>query len=59
MDSSHTGTPPKNEEEDDSDIDLTMFDSEDDGSSARMIVAITLKRWAQAFKYLVYLLLVS
>jgi hypothetical protein len=59
MDSSHTGTPPKNEEEDDSDIDLTMFDSEDDGSSARMIVATTLKRWAQVFKYLVYLLLVS
>jgi hypothetical protein len=44
MDSSHTGTPPKNEEEDDSDIDLTMFDSEDDGSSAGMIVATTLKR---------------
>jgi hypothetical protein len=34
MDSSHTGTPPKHEEEDDeSDINLTMFDLEDDESS--------------------------
>jgi hypothetical protein len=31
MDSSHTGIPPKHEEDDDeSDLDLTMFDSEDD-----------------------------
>jgi hypothetical protein len=29
MDSSHTGTPPKHEKEDDEfDFDLTMFDSE-------------------------------
>jgi hypothetical protein len=33
MYSFHTGTPPKNEEEDESDVDLTMFDSEDDESS--------------------------
>jgi hypothetical protein len=33
MDSSHTCSPPKNEEEDKSDIDLTMFDSENDESS--------------------------
>jgi hypothetical protein len=33
MDSSHTDTPPKNEEEHESDVDLTMFDSEDDDSS--------------------------
>jgi hypothetical protein len=34
MDSSHTGTPPKDEVEDDeSDIDLSMFDSKDDESS--------------------------
>jgi hypothetical protein len=33
MDSSHTCSPPKNEEEDESDIDLTMFDSENDESS--------------------------
>jgi hypothetical protein len=34
MDSSHTGTPPKLEEEDDdSDVDLSIFDSEDDKSS--------------------------
>jgi hypothetical protein len=31
MDSSHTGTPPKHKKEDDeSSIDLTMFDIEDD-----------------------------
>jgi hypothetical protein len=30
MDSSHTGTPPKHEKEDDeSDVDVTMFDSEE------------------------------
>jgi hypothetical protein len=35
MDSSHTGTPPKHEKEDDeSSIDLTMFDTEDDKSSS-------------------------
>jgi hypothetical protein len=35
MDSSHTGTPPKHEEEDDeSSIDLTIFDIEDDKSSS-------------------------
>jgi hypothetical protein len=33
MDSSHTGTPPKNGEDDESDINLTKFDSEDDESS--------------------------
>jgi hypothetical protein len=34
MDSSHTGTPPKHEKEDDEfDVDLTIFDSEDDKSS--------------------------
>jgi hypothetical protein len=34
MDSSHTGTPPKHEKEDDeSDVDLSMFNSEDDESS--------------------------
>jgi hypothetical protein len=33
MDSSHTGTPPKNEEGDESDVDLTMFDWEDHESS--------------------------
>jgi hypothetical protein len=34
MDSSHTGTPPNHEEEDnESDVNLTMFDSEDDESS--------------------------
>jgi hypothetical protein len=33
MDSSHTGTPPKSEEEDEFDVDLTMFDSEDDNLS--------------------------
>jgi hypothetical protein len=34
MDSSHTGTTPKHEKEDDeSDVDLTIFDSEDDKSS--------------------------
>jgi hypothetical protein len=34
MDSSHIGTPPKHEKEDDeSSIDLTMFDTEDDKSS--------------------------
>jgi hypothetical protein len=33
MDSSHTGTTLKNEEEDESDVDLTMFDLEDDESS--------------------------
>jgi hypothetical protein len=33
MDSSHTGTPPKHEKEDDENsIDLTMFDMEDDKS---------------------------
>jgi hypothetical protein len=30
MHSSHTGIPPKNKEEDESDVDLTMFDIEDD-----------------------------
>jgi hypothetical protein len=46
MNSSHTGTPPKDEKEDDeSDIDLTMFDSDDDTSSlTQMIVTTTLKR---------------
>jgi hypothetical protein len=59
MDSSHTVTPSKHEKEDDeSSIDLTMFDIEDDKSSVdlkcltqrmispltRMIVATTLKR---------------
>jgi hypothetical protein len=35
MDSSHTGTPPKHEKEDDeSSIDLEMFDTEDDKSSS-------------------------
>jgi hypothetical protein len=35
MDSSHTGTPPKHEKEDDEpSIDLTMFDTEDDKSSS-------------------------
>jgi hypothetical protein len=35
MDSSHTGTPPKHEKEDDeSSVDLTMFDTEDDKSSS-------------------------
>jgi hypothetical protein len=34
MDSSHTSTPPKHEEDDgESDVDLIMFDSEDDESS--------------------------
>jgi hypothetical protein len=34
MDSSHTDTTPKHEKEDDeSDVDLTIFDSEDDKSS--------------------------
>jgi hypothetical protein len=34
MDSSHTGTPPKHEKEDDeSSVDLSMFDTEDDKSS--------------------------
>jgi hypothetical protein len=34
MDSSHTSTLPKHEEEgDESDVDLTMFDWEDDDSS--------------------------
>jgi hypothetical protein len=34
MDSSYTGTSPKHEKEDnESDVDLTMFDSEDDKSS--------------------------
>jgi hypothetical protein len=33
MHSSHTGIPPKNKEEDESDVDLTMFDIEDDKSS--------------------------
>jgi hypothetical protein len=34
MDSSHTSTLPKHEEEgDESNVDLTMFDSEDDDSS--------------------------
>jgi hypothetical protein len=34
MDSSHTGTPPKHEKEDDeSSVDLTIFDIEDDKSS--------------------------
>jgi hypothetical protein len=34
MDSSHTGTPPKHEKDDDkSSVDLTMFDIEDDKSS--------------------------
>jgi hypothetical protein len=34
MDSSHTGTPPKHEEEDDeSDVGLSMFDLEDDEPS--------------------------
>jgi hypothetical protein len=33
MDSSHTGTPPKNKKEDESDIDLTIFDLEDVESS--------------------------
>jgi hypothetical protein len=34
MDNSHTGTPPKHEKEDDeSDVNLTMFDSKDDKSS--------------------------
>jgi hypothetical protein len=34
MDSSHIGTPPKHEKEDDEfDVDLTIFDSEDDKSS--------------------------
>jgi hypothetical protein len=32
MDSFHIGTPPKNKEEDESDVDLSMFDSEDDES---------------------------
>jgi hypothetical protein len=33
MDSFHTGTPPKHKEEDNEpDIDLLMFDSEDDES---------------------------
>jgi hypothetical protein len=45
VDSSHTGTLPKHEEEDDeSDVDLIMFDSEDDESSDWMIVATTLKK---------------
>jgi hypothetical protein len=35
MDSSHTGTPPKHEKEDDEfSVDLTMFDTEDDKSSS-------------------------
>jgi hypothetical protein len=34
MDSSHTGTPSKNGQNDESDINLIMFDSEDDESSA-------------------------
>jgi hypothetical protein len=34
MDSSHTGTPPKHEKDDDkSSVDLTMFNIEDDKSS--------------------------
>jgi hypothetical protein len=33
MDSSHTHTRPKNKEDDESDVDLTMFESEDDESS--------------------------
>jgi hypothetical protein len=34
MDSSHTGTPPKHEKEDDeSSVDLSIFDTEDDKSS--------------------------
>jgi hypothetical protein len=34
MNSAHTGTPPKHEEEDDEfNIDLSMFDSDDDESS--------------------------
>jgi hypothetical protein len=33
MDSSHTGTPRKHEEEDEFNVDLTMFDSEDAESS--------------------------
>jgi hypothetical protein len=33
IDSSHTGTPLKNNEEDEFDVDLTIFDSEDDVSS--------------------------
>jgi hypothetical protein len=34
MNSSHTGTPPKHEKEDDeSRVNLSMFDSEDDESS--------------------------
>jgi hypothetical protein len=35
MDSSHTGTPPKHEKDDDeSSINLTMFDIENDKSSS-------------------------
>jgi hypothetical protein len=35
MDSSHTGTPPKHEKDDDeSSVDITMFDIEDDKSSS-------------------------
>jgi hypothetical protein len=34
MDSSHTSTPPKHEKEDDeSSVNFTMFDTEDDKSS--------------------------
>jgi hypothetical protein len=37
MDSSHTGTPPKHEKEDDeSSVDLSMFDTEDDKSSINL-----------------------
>jgi hypothetical protein len=35
MDSSNTGTPPKHEKEDDeSSVDITMFDTENDKSSS-------------------------
>jgi hypothetical protein len=75
MESSHTGTPPKHEKEDDeSTVDLSMFDTEDDKSFSIDLKMFNtedskssnpddcchlLKRWTQVFKYLVYLLLVS
>jgi hypothetical protein len=34
MDSFHTGTPPKNQKEDDYSVDLTIFDTENDKSSS-------------------------
>jgi hypothetical protein len=60
MYSSHAGTPPKHEKDDDEfNVDLSMFNSDDDEFSDPSDCCHHIEKMSTSFQCLVYLLLVS